>query len=462
MKRPYLHGMAVIAIFLLAACNHEHSSVTGSYGSGVVSGQVVVTGMGDNSPAGIEVSVAGTGMSAMLTAEGRFAFAQVPENARLSFRRADGIDASLNVSGASTNMTIEVNGTTATHATRRRSAGPRGGSEHVSEFEGTVQSATDTQLVLLTSNQQTVTLALTATTSIRSGRTILTAAALTSGTSVHAKATKAGDAYTALAVFVQSEDDGEGDDDGSHHEGFHEYEGIVQSVADTQLVILDSHGQTDTIMLTATTVITKGSARVTAADITTGSRVHVRTMLGSDGTNTALTIVIAPGSTNDGGHGQRAEVSGTVTAVGADTLSLQTAHSGVVTLQVNSATRIRRGGSTISLGDIAAGARVEASGTRVDATTLLASSINVEDDAEDDEGDEVEVHGTVTAVGTDSLTLETSGGSQTVQVNASTRIRKGNETIALGDIHVGDDVEAEGTRVDATTLLAKNIHVEKD
>jgi hypothetical protein len=76
------------ALMALAACRGERSTITGSYGSGVVTGRVVVvTGVENRSPAGMQVSVRGTGMTTTLAADGGFAFSGVPEGAELLFRR---------------------------------------------------------------------------------------------------------------------------------------------------------------------------------------------------------------------------------------------------------------------------------------------------------------------------------------------------------------------------------------
>jgi hypothetical protein len=61
----------------------------------------------------------------------------------------------------------------------------------------------------------------------------------------------------------------------------------------------------------------------------------------------------------------------------------------------------------------------------------------------------------VTAVTAASLTV----GGTTVKVDSHTVIRKNGQTISLGGVKVGDRVEAKGTRVDATTMLASTIEV---
>ena len=70
---------------------------------GVVSGQIVMaSGMSNASPAGVRVGVGGTGMSVVVGADGRFAFAGVPEGAQLLFeRQSDGVNARLSLASTS-------------------------------------------------------------------------------------------------------------------------------------------------------------------------------------------------------------------------------------------------------------------------------------------------------------------------------------------------------------------------
>ena len=65
------HSMVMVAaLTALVACTGERATITGEYGAGVVAGRVTVTGMQDNSPAGVQVSVRGTGMATTLAADG--------------------------------------------------------------------------------------------------------------------------------------------------------------------------------------------------------------------------------------------------------------------------------------------------------------------------------------------------------------------------------------------------------
>ena len=84
----------VLVLMMLAAaglmgCNGRgESPVTAGYGSSMISGEVYLSGVANTSPAGVQVSVRGTGMTTTLGADGRLAFANMPEGAVLDFQRA--------------------------------------------------------------------------------------------------------------------------------------------------------------------------------------------------------------------------------------------------------------------------------------------------------------------------------------------------------------------------------------
>lgn len=370
MRFKLLSVLTLSVLGLVGCRGGEKASVTGAYGSGVMSGTVVMANGG--SPAGVEVSVRGTGMTTTLGAAGEFAFAGVPAEADLDFRRNDGIAASMGVDGAATNMVIELAQTTARKATSRRRGAGRG--VPALEYEGLIVSASAEQIVVFTSKKEEVTIGLKPETVIRKGGRMLTAADLVEGTRVHVKALKVEDALSAIQVIVQrlpGEDDGE--DDGEEVVRS-EYEGIVVSSAADQLVIFDSHRNEETFLLTAETVIRKGGTPVLATDIKPGWRVHVKSTAAEDGTKTAL-LVIVQNDRDDEEEGD-VSVSGTVGTVGATDLTLET-RNGVITVQVDASTRIEKKKQSIALTDVRSGDRVTVEGTRVDAVTILAKEIKV-------------------------------------------------------------------------------------
>ena len=169
----------IATMVLLSACTgREHGSITGGYGNAVISGEVVMQGTADASPAGVQVSVRGTGMSVMLAADGKFTFVEIPDGAELAFRRAaDGIDASLRMERGATHVIVALAQNTATSSSSKRRGVGRGG-EPVYEFEGLVRSATADELVVFTSKGVEVTIALTAETIFREGDQLVTAADL--------------------------------------------------------------------------------------------------------------------------------------------------------------------------------------------------------------------------------------------------------------------------------------------
>ena len=71
-------------------------------------------------------------------------------------------------------------------------------------------------------------------------------------------------------------------------------------------------------------------------------------------------------------------------------------------------------------------------------------------------------HGTIQAIGTDSLTIAEAGGSSvTVSTDAKTDVYIGREEGALGDLKVGDTVFVQ-SRVDGGTLAKRILKIPTD
>lgn len=284
-------GVVVLALFALAGCRHEQSSITGSYGSSVISGEVTMASGG--SPAGVTVGVAGTGMSTVVGEDGRFVFANVPENAELTFRRADGIDASLKLQGNSGFVPVSLAQATATASSGgKRRAGGQGGPK------------------------------------------------------------------------------------------IYEYEGVIQAASATELTMLDSHGETDVIKVDATTVIKHGDATIAAADLKPAWRIHVKATITND-VKTAVRIEVQnmgdddDDSGDDHGGETTINANGLVTDNTGGTLKVQTVPNGLMTVKTDANTVVKKQGTRITVADIKTGDQVNSHGTKVDATTLLAREIEV-------------------------------------------------------------------------------------
>jgi len=290
------------AVVLLAACRGHRETVTGDYGMGVVSGQIVMaSGMSNADPAGVRVAVGGTGMSVVVGADGRFAFAGVPEGAQLIFeRQSDGVNARLSLASTSAPVVVELSTTTATLSRHR--AAP---SVPQQQIEGLITAASATSITVHDSHGNDDVLQITDKTVIRKGRTAVKPEDLAVGTRVHVMAANG----VALLVLVQDEKAEPGDDQGGDHGGDHGGEtmtanGTVKSVGTGSLVVTTVPKGDITVNVDANTVIRKQGTIIKLADIKVGDGVNTMGARVDDHTLLARQIEVrGSGHENDpGGH----------------------------------------------------------------------------------------------------------------------------------------------------------------
>ena len=365
MRLRFLLVVAVVMAVALTGCaNREHGTITAGYGDSVISGEVMMQGTADPSPAGVQVSVRGTGMTTILGADGKFAFAGAPDGADLVFRRAtDGIAASLRMDPGASHVVVALAQSSATKSSSKRRGVGRGG-ETVYEFEGVVRSATADQVVVFTSKGEEVTIGLNAQTVIRHGDQVLTAADLVVDARVHVKAKKDGDAYTAILVLLQR--DGNGDDERPESR---EYAGVVKTASPDQLVITDARGNDVTFVLNAATVVRSGNSNGTVADLKAGQRVEVKASVAADGTKTATRVTIEREAEHPP---EQREYEGTVKSASATSLVLESRGS-EVTFVMNAATVVRNG----TVADLKAGQRVQVKATVAADGTKTATRVTI-------------------------------------------------------------------------------------
>ena len=283
--RKVVMALVLIAV---AACKRESSNITGSYAGNMLSGTVTLNEI-QGSPAGMQVSVRDTGMVTTLGADGHFAFANVPENAVLDFRRSDGIEASLELTGSGRkgSILIEVGRTRAS-----KSSGRGNNTKDKREFEGIIRSADAETIVVYTSHKEEVSIGLSDDTVIRRGNETLTAADLVPDMRVHVRARKVDEGFVAQQIVVQGTEDDDEEDEEEDRPKLQQYEGLIVSASDTELVIDDSRRNEVTFVITADTVIRKGNETVEAADLLPGQRVHVKATVADDGTATAVEVIL--------------------------------------------------------------------------------------------------------------------------------------------------------------------------
>jgi len=362
MRLRTLAVLAVMVAMLVACRGREQSSMTGSYGNAVISGQAFMAAGSDNvSPAGVQVTVSGTGMTTTLGADGRFTFVGVPENAELHFSRAsDSVDLRLAIAASNSNaLRVQLQSKNGGH--HRAS-----GSEPMQQVEGTVVTSSATSITIHDSHGNDVTLAITPKTLVRKGRTNVDPATLAAGTRVHAKALVVDKTDTAIEIIVQ--DDGSSEDNGGQTMTAN---GPVTAVGASSLTVnSEDHGSV-TVNVDANTIIRKLGTTIHLSDIKVGDQVNTMGTRVDDHTLLARQIEV-----RGVGQNETMEAEGSVSAVGASSLTVST-RNGSITVNTDSNTVIRKQGSTIHLSDVKVGDEVEAIGTRVDATTLLARQIDV-------------------------------------------------------------------------------------
>jgi hypothetical protein len=152
-------------------------------------------------------------------------------------------------------------------------------------------------------------------------------------------------------------------------------------------------------------------------------------------------------------HGDRGELSGFVTAVTGDSLTVRG-----ITVMVEDTTLIRHGNRILTIADIHVGDHVQARGI-LDGTTLVASEIKVEDtDHDDDDGegnDEADVKGTVSGLTGTCPSVTFNVSTTSVTTNSST-VFDGVTCEAL----TGALVEVEGERQSNGSILATEVELE--
>jgi hypothetical protein len=222
----------------------------------------------------------------------------------------------------------------------------------------------------------------------------------------------------------------------------HDVTGVVTSVSATSLTI-DSADGSHTFALTTNTVFIIDGQKGTAAGLATGMKVEVASAL-RNGTATALLVREKT---------EPSESEGTVTAISPTSITVHSSDGKDTTSAIDSHTVVRRGGHVAAVADITVGAHVHVS-------SLNGTAIFIEIQ---DPNRPVEVHGTISAVGTDSITVHPkSGADVTVGVNSTTVIRQGSHPLTLADLKVGDAVEVEAQQATGGALTAIRIQIETE
>ena len=154
--------------------------------------------------------------------------------------------------------------------------------------------------------------------------------------------------------------------------GLLQYEGLVQEISATTIRVNDVE-----LTINEETIIRKGKATLTVADIEEGNRVHVKATAERVAYEIKLQNENTYGTTPEPNGGKTMTANGAVTSVSATELKVLTQPRGEVTVQIDAETIIKKQGVRISATDIKVGDQINSMGTRVDDQTLLARQIEV-------------------------------------------------------------------------------------
>ena len=158
------------------------------------------------------------------------------------------------------------------------------------------------------------------------------------------------------------------------------------------------------------------------------------------------------------------QFEGIVKSISPTEIVVTSSHKEDVTLTIDDHTVIRKGNQSLQTTDLKTGDRVHVK-AKVTDDSKLALEIMLQNPADDGEVDDnggqtMTANGTVKEVGADQLTVTTQPrGDVVVKVDSSTIIKKQGVHITLADIHVGDEVNTMGKKIDDLTLQARQIEV---
>jgi hypothetical protein len=203
--------------------------------------------------------------------------------------------------------------------------------------------------------------------------------------------------------------------------------GLVTVVTASTVTVDRWDGKTTTYTITPTTTFTEGYTATTEASLVVGDRINIR--LARRAPTTALKINI-----------ELAELSGKVTAVVGNLITITGPQGFARTILVSSATTFREGGSSATLADVTVGSEVFSRGIiDVDLTTLDALLVTI-----NAPGHVVTYHGLVTAVTDTSVTVNRLNGDiATYSITPTTVFHQGATILTAASLVVGDKVNVD-------------------
>jgi hypothetical protein len=214
----------------------------------------------------------------------------------------------------------------------------------------------------------------------------------------------------------------------------------ITKIDGSKLSLQTTDGWTRTIDATGA-AITKGGQTIAVTALKVGDQINFREARQSDGTYKITTIeVLVP------------TASGTVTAVGAGSVTITQSDGSSKTLTLTGSTTYSEAGATVSKSAVVVGVRISAQGTVDSAGSFTATAITIAPSS---------VQGTVASKTSATIVVTTKAGKTvTIDVSAATKYSvRGVSAPTLANVAVGDRITAAGTlnadgSLNATTVQA--------
>jgi hypothetical protein len=208
------------------------------------------------------------------------------------------------------------------------------------------------------------------------------------------------------------------------------YRGItITKITGSTIDLKTADGWTRTITATADTKITKGGEAATVGDLKVGDKVALRQKRNDDGTYSVVAIVVPVPI-----------VAGTVTAIGADSITVKTRDGSTKAISLTGSTTFKLGKTDGKKADVKVGSVVVAAGTAGPGDAFTAKTVRIQVRL-------ARVGGEVTATTKDTITVkQRDGTTATIKIGPDTKIVvRGDTTPTLAEIAVGMRVVGVGT-----------------
>jgi hypothetical protein len=226
--------------------------------------------------------------------------------------------------------------------------------------------------------------------------------------------------------------------------------GRVTAISDLTITVQTPGGTSATIVATSSTTFREGQSSAALSDVTVGQNLQAFGTLESSTSLSATVVVIQTAPMGGGGGGPGGGVSGKVTAVGTNSLTILTAASTSVEVVTSTTTTVEvlATGASSTLSAIVVGTEIAVQGAQNQDGSVTARSIMILPSGD-------QLAGRVTATGDLTITVQTPGGtSATIVTTSSTAFREGQSSAAFSDVTIGQNLQAFGTLESSTSLSA--------